>query len=86
MGAWVHSETFLLDLANIAVGAATLACLFWVAYGIALELVRLPRVGSKLARDDDHALLTPDLGLTMADGGRRIAGRKPPVSWRRRAR
>ena len=87
MSAWVQSETFLLDLANVALGVAMLACLLWVAYGVVLELLALPQVRSSLGRDHDHVLLTPDLGLTMADGGRRVAA--PPrrlIAWRRRPR
>jgi hypothetical protein len=71
MGGWLESETFWLDLTNIALGLVTLVCLVAVASGVAEELrARLRRTAPQ---DDGHALLTPELGLTMADGGRRVA-------------
>lgn len=82
MGAWLRSETFWLDLTNIGLGVVTLVCV--LAVGIAVVQDLLPRLRSHAARDDDHALLTPELGWTMADGGRRIERkRKTLLFWRR---
>lgn len=82
MGAWLQSQTFWLDLTNIGLGLATVAGLLVVGYGVTLELLHLTRV-RHATRDDDHVMLTPDLGLTMADGGRRISGPKRLPSSRR---
>jgi hypothetical protein len=81
MEAWLQSETFWLNVTNVALGILTLVCLLVVGYGVVLEL--LPRLRRRSVAEDDHAVLTPELGLTMADGGRRIDARKPRF-WRRR--
>lgn len=84
MGAWFHSETFWLDLTNAALGVVTLICVLAVAVGVLQDL--LPRLRSRFAREDDHALFTPELGLTMADGGRPIRRKRNLLPWRRKAR
>jgi hypothetical protein len=59
-----------LNLTNIGLGIVTLACFMTVAWSVAAEIAE--RVGAKAraaAQHDDHALLVPGLGLTMADGG-----------------
>ena len=63
-------DTFWLDFVNIALGLVTLFCVLLVGFGVLRELrYRLAR-GRKLV--DDHAFETPELGMTMADGGKRI--------------
>jgi hypothetical protein len=84
MGAWVGSETFWLDLTNIALGVVTLVCLLVIASGVVQEL--LPRLRRRAVGDDAHVMLTPDLGLTMADGGRPIAKKRKLFSRERRPR
>jgi|PlaIllAssembly_1097288.scaffolds.fasta_scaffold640067_2 hypothetical protein len=72
-------DTFWLDFTNIALGLVTLACVLAIAGGVAQELlVRWRRRAAASA--DDHAFATPELGLTMADGGKRIDSPKaaPP--------
>ncbi len=64
------AETFWFDFAHIALLLATLLCVLVVAVGVVRELRhRLARRG-KVA--DDHAFETPGLGVTIADGGKRI--------------
>ncbi len=64
------ADTFWLDFVNIGLGLVILLCVLLVAVGVGLELrARLAR-GRKLV--DDHAFETPDLGVTMAAGGKRI--------------
>ena len=63
-------DTFWLDFTNIALGLVTLVCVLAVAAGVVQELGHRLAHGKKLA--DDHAFETPELGLTMADGGKRI--------------
>jgi hypothetical protein len=68
------SDTFWLNFTNIALGLVTLVCVIAVLAGVAHELGHRLVQRRKLA--DDHAFETPELGLTMADGGERIDGRK----------
>jgi hypothetical protein len=69
-------DTFWLNFTNIALGLVTLACVIVVAGGAAHELLqRFKR--RALAEKDDHAFVTPSLGLTMADGGKRIDEHEP---------
>jgi hypothetical protein len=74
-----ESETFWLNVTNIALGAVTLICL--LAFGRAIfkevaELVRA-RARSRAARSP-HELVLSDLGVTMADGGEPIDERNFP--------
>ena len=64
------SEAFWLDFTNIALGLVTLICVIVVVAGVVCELGHRLSRAKKLA--DDHAFETPDLGVTMADGGERI--------------
>ena len=64
------SDTFWLDFTNIALGLVTLVCVIVVAVGVVRELGHRLSRAKKLA--DDHAFETPELGLTMADGGERV--------------
>jgi len=67
-------DTFWLNFTNIALGLVTLACVIAVLAGVVHELGHRIATRQKLA--DDHAFDTPELGLTMADGGERIDERK----------
>ena len=67
-------DTFWLDFTNIALGLVTLLCLVVVVIGVVRELGHRYARGKKLA--DDHAFDTPELGLTMADGGERMDEKK----------
>lgn len=64
------SETFWLDFTNIALGLVTLICLVAVVAGVVRELGH--RLSHSKSLADDHAFDTPELGVTMADGGERI--------------
>jgi len=68
-------DTFWLNFTNIALGLVTLACVLAIAAGVVRELVGRRRRHAAAA--DDHAFATPELGLTMADGGKRIDGAEP---------
>ena len=66
-------ETFWLNVTNIALGIATLVCFAVVGWGIVSEVAeRLRKRAGSLLAADDHAFLTPGLGLTMADGGKKL--------------
>ena len=72
-------ETFWLNATNIALGLVTLICASVVGV-VTFQEVRervLVRVRARVT-DDDHAFLHHELGLTMADGGERLAV-PPPV-------
>ncbi|HVO09338.1 MAG TPA: hypothetical protein VMX54_01180 [Vicinamibacteria bacterium] len=64
------AETFWLNFTHFALLLATLLCVLVVAVGVVRELQHRLARGEKLA--DDHAFDTPGLGVTMADGGKRI--------------
>lgn len=64
------SETFWLNFTNIALGLVTLVCVIAVAAGVVHELAQ--RTARARRPADDHAFETPELGLTMADGGKRV--------------
>ncbi len=74
-------DTFWLNFTNIALGLVTLACVLAIAAGVVRELVERRR-GHAAAAADDHAFVTPELGLTMADGGKRIDKAKPAPKGR----
>ncbi len=63
-------DTFWLDFTNIALGLVTLVCVLAIAAGVMRELVDRRRQHAAAA--DDHAFATPELGVTMADGGKLI--------------
>jgi hypothetical protein len=68
-------DTFWLNFTNIALGLVTLFCVIAIVGGVAREL--LLRWERRAALEDDHAFATPGLGVTMADGGKRIDEPKP---------
>ena len=63
-------DTFWLDFVNIGLGLVTLLCVLLVGSGVVRELRY--RLARRRTAVDDHAFETPELGLTMADGGKRI--------------
>jgi hypothetical protein len=69
-------DTFWLNFTNIALGLVTLACVIAVVAGVANEL-RHRFARRALAEQDDHAFALPGLGVTMADGGKRIDESEP---------
>jgi hypothetical protein len=71
---WNDPTTLWLNLTNLGLGLIVLACLAAVGGGFFVEMykrVSLRRRAFQLmpGGGDLHALHTPQLGLTMADGG-----------------
>jgi uncharacterized membrane protein YhiD involved in acid resistance len=69
----MDSETLWLTLTNIGLGLVTLACI--AAVGVVIVKEVLADVRSKVQvpqLQDDHSFMLSDLGITMADGGKRI--------------
>jgi len=62
-------ETLWLNLTNLGLGIVTLAALVGVGVVLVREIIARVKVD---VPSTDHALLHPDLGLTMADGGEPI--------------
>jgi hypothetical protein len=69
----MDSETLWLTITNAGLGLVTLICLVAVGVVVAKEIyagarskVRVPQL------QDDHSFMLGDLGITMADGGKRI--------------
>ncbi len=76
---WNDPQTLWLNYTNLGLGLVVLACIGVVAYGFAVEIAARMR---KTAPDVDHEVrklldsmqgshtfVSPELGLTMADGG-----------------
>ncbi len=62
-----------LNITNIALGIVTLVCWILVGYGIVQEFrARKRKSKNTPVVSDDHAFLVPGIGITMADGGKRI--------------
>lgn len=69
----MDSETMWLTITNLGLGIVTLVCIVAVGVVITKEIfadarskVRAPQM------QDDHSFMLADLGITMADGGKRI--------------
>ena len=73
-------STYWLTVMNVALGVIVVVCCAVVAFGVAQEVVAGRRkraaaagidreVSNMLAAYDSHAFHSPELGLTMADGG-----------------
>jgi hypothetical protein len=74
-------KMFWLNITNIVLGIVTLVCCVIVGYGIVQEvLVRIRKSKTTPITSDAHAFLVPGLGITMADGGKRIDKASPVVS------
>lgn len=75
---WSDPETAWLNVTNIALGIIVVVCAVVMLGGIAHEFIsrtrKRRRIDAELDRDmlmlsDDHAFGSPNLGITMADGG-----------------
>jgi hypothetical protein len=69
---WADPEVRWLVITNWTLFAVTIICVAVVAYGVAVEILKRVRQPHTA---DDHAVLVPDLGLTMADGGEQAKNR-----------
>lgn len=70
---FLGSDEFWLNFTNIALGVTTLVCVVAIVRVMMKEIAerrRLNAFANSLA--DDHVFAIPGLGLTMADGGKRI--------------
>lgn len=77
-------STYWLTITNIALGLATLICIGAVCVGVAQELADRRKKKAALSKldaevadlvasfGDGHAFHTPELGVTMADGGEEL--------------
>jgi hypothetical protein len=74
-----ESETSWLTLTNIILGAVTIICLAIVTRAVVQEVLQRVRKRSTVpvenpvgALQDDHSFVLGNLGITMADGGKKI--------------
>jgi hypothetical protein len=66
-------NTFWLNVTNFILGLVTLICCVVVGRGVYQDVrARLRKRGTVIV--DDHAFIIPELGITMADGGKRSEG------------
>ncbi len=76
---WSDPNTFWLNITDIVLGAVTLACVAFVAQAAFREAyARLAKRLPASSPDTPHALILPELGLTMADGGEPIDPKTEP--------
>ena len=69
----IDNETMWLTLTNIGLGVVTLICLAAVGFVIVKEVLEGVRSKVRIPHlQDDHSFALGDLGITMADGGRRV--------------
>jgi hypothetical protein len=69
----MDSETMWLTITNIGLGIVTLVCIVAVGVVIAKEIFADARSKARVPHlQDDHSFMLADLGITMADGGKRI--------------
>lgn len=68
-------ETVWLNITNIALGVMTLLCVVVVGWGVVSELFDRVKAKALATQPDDHSFALPDLGLTMADGGKKVEGK-----------
>lgn len=64
-------KTIWVNLTNIALGLVTLIACAIVAWGVASELYERAKKRVRTTADD-HSFAIPELGLTMADGGKKV--------------
>jgi hypothetical protein len=94
-----NSELLWLNVTNIGLGLVVAVCMVMIAGAIVVELRARHRKRvanmSEIDRDlatgqvfaaDAHTLFTPELGLTMADGGEPVEPPKPALKPRARKR
>jgi hypothetical protein len=74
-------ETFWLTATNVVLGLVTLVCILAIGFALYKDVRArvLARRSVALAHADDHAFVIPMLGVTMADGGERIAAPGQPA-------
>jgi hypothetical protein len=69
----MDSETLWLTITNVGLGVVTLVCIIAVGVVITKEVFADARSKVKIPQlQDDHSFMLADLGITMADGGKRI--------------
>ena len=80
---WSDPDSIWLNITNIVLGVVVVLCVAVMLGGIAHEFIsrarKRRRIDAELDRDmrllnDDRAFDSPNLGITMADGGEK---RKP---------
>jgi hypothetical protein len=71
----MDSDLFWLNFVNIALGVVTLVCVVAVVGALVRELT--PRLKRRLTLVDTHAFHSPELGPTMADGGKPVGKDEP---------
>ncbi len=85
---WSDPQTMWLNYTNLGLGLVVLAIFAVVGYGFVLELASRRRraaasdIDGEMHRmldslDSAHTFSSPELGLTMADGGEPETGKKP---------
>lgn len=68
-------KTLWLTITNVGLGVLTILCFVVVGWGATTAaLARLRKRWGFGLQPDDHLFATPGLGVTMADGGKKVKG------------
>jgi hypothetical protein len=67
-------NTFWLNVTNVILGLVTLICCVVVGRGVYQDIRARLRKRAPVTVDD-HTFIIPELGITMADGGKRLEGK-----------
>ncbi len=74
---WATTQTFWLNVTNIALGVICLTCIVLVSGAVVREVLKRAKArGSVMPELDSHTLAVPGLGTTMADGGEPVDEKK----------
>ncbi len=69
----MDSETLWLTLTNVSLGIVALVCIIAVGVVMTKEILGVVRSKVRIPQlQDDHSFMLRDLGITMADGGKRL--------------
>jgi hypothetical protein len=90
---WSDPQTLWLNMTNLGLGLITLIAVAAVGYGIVWDLIlkwresaRVDGEVSQMLAGMQHAFHSPELGLTMADGGEPETKPKRPAKPGKRTR
>jgi hypothetical protein len=65
-----YDQVFWLNVTNIVLGIVTLACVLVIGF-VAIKEIRQRVKAKERVEVDDHSFVVTDLGITMADGGKK---------------
>ena len=84
---WTDPQTFWLNMTNLGLGLVALVAVLAIGYGIVWDLLAKRKAATqvdgevnKMLAGMEHMFHSPELGMTMADGGEPEAKPQKPVT------